>query len=228
MHGASTRERRAHLRRRLRQLGVHRRATSSSCSASRRSGFASRSPGVEARSSRPDGAAAELGRPYVLTVATLEPRKNLADARRGACGCSAASCCSRSSARQGWGEQPAARPAGHRPARLRRRRRARAALPRRGGRSPTRRASRASGCRSSRRWPAARRSSRSSHESMDEACGDAAVRADPDDPAAIAAAIERRSSGGTSSSRAASRTRRASRGAHAGRGLPRRRTRRRP
>ena len=29
----------------------------------------------------------------------------------------------------------------------------------------------------------------SAHESMDEACGDAAVRADPDDPAAIAAAI---------------------------------------
>ncbi|HEU0304524.1 MAG TPA: glycosyltransferase, partial [Gaiellaceae bacterium] len=31
----------------------------------------------------------------------------------------------------------------------------------------------------------------SSHESMDEACGDAGVRADPEDPAAIAAAIER-------------------------------------
>ena len=31
----------------------------------------------------------------------------------------------------------------------------------------------------------------SSHPSLDEACGDAAVRADPDDPAAIAAAIER-------------------------------------
>ncbi len=30
----------------------------------------------------------------------------------------------------------------------------------------------------------------SSHESMDEACGDAAVRADPENPAAIAAAIE--------------------------------------
>ncbi|MET0939466.1 MAG: glycosyltransferase family 1 protein, partial [Gaiellaceae bacterium] len=30
----------------------------------------------------------------------------------------------------------------------------------------------------------------SSHESMDEACGDAAVRADPETPAAIAAAIE--------------------------------------
>ena len=30
----------------------------------------------------------------------------------------------------------------------------------------------------------------SSHESMDEACGNAAVRADPEDPAAIATAIE--------------------------------------
>ncbi len=33
-------------------------------------------PGVDERF-RPDGEAAELGRPYVLTVATLEPRKNL-------------------------------------------------------------------------------------------------------------------------------------------------------
>ena len=31
----------------------------------------------------------------------------------------------------------------------------------------------------------------SAHESLDEASGDAAVRADPDDPAAFAAAIER-------------------------------------
>ena len=31
----------------------------------------------------------------------------------------------------------------------------------------------------------------SAHPSMDEACGDAAVRADPDEPEAIAAAIER-------------------------------------
>jgi len=31
----------------------------------------------------------------------------------------------------------------------------------------------------------------SSHPSMDEACGDAAIRVDPDDPAAIAAGIRR-------------------------------------
>ncbi len=31
----------------------------------------------------------------------------------------------------------------------------------------------------------------SAHESLDEASGDAALRADPDDPAAFAAAIER-------------------------------------
>jgi alpha-1,3-rhamnosyl/mannosyltransferase len=30
----------------------------------------------------------------------------------------------------------------------------------------------------------------SSHPSLDEACGDAALRADPDDPAAIAAAVD--------------------------------------
>jgi alpha-1,3-rhamnosyl/mannosyltransferase len=30
----------------------------------------------------------------------------------------------------------------------------------------------------------------SAHASMDEACGDAALRADPEDPAAIAAAVE--------------------------------------
>ena len=43
--------------------------------------------------------------------------------------------------------------------------------------SSTRRASRASACRSSRRWRAACPSSCPSHPSMDEACGDAAVRA---------------------------------------------------
>jgi glycosyltransferase involved in cell wall biosynthesis len=31
----------------------------------------------------------------------------------------------------------------------------------------------------------------SAHESLDEACGEAAVRADPEDPAAFAAGIER-------------------------------------
>ena len=69
------RERGAHRRSRLRQLRVHgprrRRA------ARRRPERVSVAyPGVK-EVFRPDGERADLGRPYVLTVATLEPRKNL-------------------------------------------------------------------------------------------------------------------------------------------------------
>ena len=53
----------------------------------------------------------------------------------------------------------------------------------------------------------------SSHPSMDEAAGDAAVRADPDDPAAIAAAIEEALERRDELASSGSRTRRASRGA---------------
>ena len=67
-------ERRAHLRRDLRQLRSSRRARWSSCSASRRR--RSSSP-TRASTIAAEGARADLGRPYVLTVATLEPRKNL-------------------------------------------------------------------------------------------------------------------------------------------------------
>ena len=59
------------------------RATSWSCSACRASGSASRTR-ASAPSSRPTATRADLGRPYVLTVATLEPRKNLGDAARRA------------------------------------------------------------------------------------------------------------------------------------------------
>jgi glycosyltransferase involved in cell wall biosynthesis len=136
-----------------------------------------------------DGARAELGGDYVLTVATLEPRKNLAtlvdawallgrdDLRLAVVGA------------EGWGEQPALDRRGivrlgyvddDELARLYR------------GAAVFVYPSRFEGfglpvieamacgapvvC--------------SSHESMDEACGDAAVRADPEDPAAAAAAIE--------------------------------------
>ena len=79
------------------------------------------------------GAHADLGRPYVLTVATLEPRKNLTTllaAHRRLDGSELALAVAGAA---GWGDQP----------------------------------------------------------SLDEACGDAAVRADPHDPDALARAIER-------------------------------------
>ena len=145
-------------------------------------------PGVDGVFSA-DGDAADLGAPYVLTVATLEPRKNLAslvdafgllgrdDLRLAVVGA------------EGWGEQPALDRPGivrlgyvddDELARLYR------------GAAVFVYPSRFEGfglpvieamacgapvvC--------------SSHESMDEACGDAALRADPDSPEAIAAAIE--------------------------------------
>jgi glycosyltransferase involved in cell wall biosynthesis len=136
-----------------------------------------------------DGERAELGRPYVLTVATLEPRKNL-QALVAAHRLLGGDLLLAVAGGEGWGEQPELDAPG-----IRRlgfvtderlaclyRGAAVAVYPSRfeGFGIPVIEAM-ACGC------PVVV----SSHPSLDEAAGDAALRADPDDPASIAAAIER-------------------------------------
>ena len=135
-----------------------------------------------------DGETADLGEPYILTVATLEPRKNLG-ALLEAHSLLDGELLLAVVGSEGWGEQPLLDRPGVRRlgfvsdeelARLYRGA-AVAVYPSRfeGFGIPIVEAM-ASGC------PVVS----SSHSSLDEASGDVALRADPEDPAAIAAAIE--------------------------------------
>ena len=212
---AQVRERGANLRRDLRQLRLHRCGRDGT--ARRRSRHAFGSPHRASRTCSP-----QTGRPPTSARPTSSPSRRSSHARTSqALGAGPPPPrrrrLARGRGRRGVGRAARARRPARPPARLRHRRRA--------GRGSTAAppspsiplASRGSGCRSSRRWPAARRSSRRPTRPWTRRAGDAAVRADPDDPPAIAAAIEEAIARAASAlCRPGSSTLRASRGGAAG------------
>ena len=150
---------------------LHGRRRRRSCSASSPSGSASR-PRASSDVFTAEGAG---GRPRRRRTSSPSPRSSRARTSRRSSrrtGCSTASILLAVAGGEGWGEQPVlddprVRRLGFVPDEE-----LAPPLPRRGRRPSTRRASRASGCRSSRRWRAARRSSPRRIRRMDEACGD--------------------------------------------------------
>jgi glycosyltransferase involved in cell wall biosynthesis len=144
-------------------------------------------PGVDAGFS-PEGERADLGRPYVFTVATLEPRKNL-ETLAAAHRLLRADLALAVAGAAGWGPQPALDcegivRLGYLPP---------DELPRwyRGAEVsvyPSR--FEGFGMPVVESMACGKPCVASSHPSLDEACGDAAVRVDPEDPEAMAAGIE--------------------------------------
>jgi glycosyltransferase involved in cell wall biosynthesis len=144
-------------------------------------------PGVDA-SFRPDGKAPELGRPYALTVATLEPRKNLGTLVEAYRLLGSSELSLAVAGAEGWGEQPALEVDGvvrlgyTRPEELPQLYRGASVFV-----FPSR--FEGFGMPVLEAMACGVTCVVSSHPSLDEVCGDAAVRVDPEDPEAIAAGI---------------------------------------
>ena len=144
-------------------------------------------PGIGADFSA-DGPAADLGAPYILTVATLEPRKNLGTLVDAFALLADTNLSLVVVGGQGWGEQPQL----DRPGIVRLGRVPDEELARlyRGAQAvvyPSR--FEGFGMPITEAMASGAPVVVSAHESMDEASGDAAVRADPESPQAIASAI---------------------------------------